>query len=335
MLVKTCPICGKAFETEQHGMKYCSDKCREEGKRIWQSQHPHYNRDMSRKRRGTVEYNKTCIICGRPFKTTLPHQLTCSKECSVEHSHGRKRRTPEQEHERYIRRKYGTEAKRIEYLEEKERQAERDRIKRAEAQKAEKKSRMLHKGCVVCGKEFETYNPKQRTCCAECSRKLRNARKQRRIPQSQMIDKDITLEALFKRDSGVCYLCGGQCDWADKNGQIVGDMYPSIDHVIPVAAGGLHSWSNVRLAHFRCNVNKSDKLLPHVSVIEPDIAYKYKRDVRLHKKRTEQMSKNGTTIAIYDSTVEASRATGIRAKGIQNCARGEIKSYGGYVWRYV
>lgn len=78
-----------------------------------------------------------------------------------------------------------------------------------------------------------------------------------------MVDKDINLVDLFKKSNGVCYLFGKPCDIEDRreaNGTIIcGDMYPSIDHVIPLARGGQHSWNNVRLAHRICNSLKSDK----------------------------------------------------------------------------
>jgi hypothetical protein len=37
----------------------------------------------------------------------------------------------------------------------------------------------------------------------------------------------------------------------------------------------------------------------------------------------------------YESTTEAERQTGIKCRGIQNCARGETKTYKGYVWKYA
>lgn len=77
-----------------------------------------------------------------------------------------------------------------------------------------------------------------------------------------MVDKDITVPSLFKRDGGVCYLCGKPCrmdDFIVKDGTIIcGDWYPSIDHVVPLARGGLHAWENVRLAHRICNSMKRD-----------------------------------------------------------------------------
>ena len=79
-----------------------------------------------------------------------------------------------------------------------------------------------------------------------------------------MVDADITLEKLFTRDAGKCYLCGEQCDWSDRTENVTGMRYPSIEHVVPVSRGGLHSWENVRLAHFGCNIKKSNRLLAEI-----------------------------------------------------------------------
>jgi 5-methylcytosine-specific restriction endonuclease McrA len=36
-------------------------------------------------------------------------------------------------------------------------------------------------------------------------------------------------------------------------------MSASIDHIVPLSAGGLHCRSNVQLAHFGCNAKKNNK----------------------------------------------------------------------------
>lgn len=86
----------------------------------------------------------------------------------------------------------------------------------------------------------------------------------RRVPEDRLIDKDITLKKVYKRDNGVCHICGMQCDWNSyhyEKGRFRPDeFYPVLDHVIPVAKGGEHSWENVKLAHWRCNLLKSDDL---------------------------------------------------------------------------
>lgn len=128
-----------------------------------------------------------------------------------------------------------------------------------------------YRECADCGLLFYSSTAKKR--CQECGEKARaiskrkdNARrevKRRAKLSAAMVDKDINLVDLFKKSNGVCYLCGKPCDIEDRreaNGTIIcGDMYPSIDHVIPLARGGQHSWNNVRLAHRICNSLKSDK----------------------------------------------------------------------------
>ena len=113
---------------------------------------------------------------------------------------------------------------------------------------------------------------KSKYCSDRCAMAVANQkgkdRRLRKIRQA-MVDNDITLDGLIARDGNVCHICGGQCDktdsWRNDNGVfIAGDNYPSIDHVIPLARGGLHKWDNVKLAHRRCNYLKRDKTIaPH------------------------------------------------------------------------
>lgn len=91
-----------------------------------------------------------------------------------------------------------------------------------------------------------------------------------RLNQSNIIDEDITLKKLYKRDEGICYICGDGCDYEDKyitnEGYfVVGKKYPSIDHVVALSNGGKHSWENVKLAHHYCNTIKRDNLIDNNS----------------------------------------------------------------------
>ena len=74
---------------------------------------------------------------------------------------------------------------------------------------------------------------------------------------------NIKLIKVIQRDDNTCYICGGKCDAFDcwyKNGKVVvGDAYPSIDHVVPLVKGGTHTWDNVRLAHKKCNTLKAGR----------------------------------------------------------------------------
>ena len=124
--------------------------------------------------------------------------------------------------------------------------------------------------CKNCGNEFSQmvtgYNS-TKYCSEKCQNRYFNRRRCEKRYKTLMArehNNDISLEKLFKRDHGVCYLCGEQCDWNDGEDRggvfVAGPRYPSIDHVIPVAKGGTHTWNNIKLACRECNWLKRDAI---------------------------------------------------------------------------
>lgn len=69
---------------------------------------------------------------------------------------------------------------------------------------------------------------------------------------------------VFERDAWTCHICGEHVDPMPMN-RLDG---ASLDHVIPIAAGGTHTMENVKTAHLRCNIKKSDTVLD-----EDELAY--------------------------------------------------------------
>lgn len=135
---------------------------------------------------------------------------------------------------------------------------------RKEIDALKKRAERMHL-CPVCG----TITERPKYCCSACANRVANKKRELRRTKKirkAVIDADITVDALFQRDGGICYLCGKQCrtdDYEVRNGTIVtGNLYPSIDHIKPLSKGGLHSWQNVRLAHRICNSIKSDSMPP-------------------------------------------------------------------------
>lgn len=131
-----------------------------------------------------------------------------------------------------------------------------------------KKKQMAFPVCERCGSIVSFGNK----VCEKCKQETRRNRDRRKEHQRRLrvkgFDKSITLEGLFKRDNGICYLCGKACDWNDfsiRNGNfIVGKYYPTVEHVIALANGGTHTWDNVKLACFGCNTKKSyERKSPH------------------------------------------------------------------------
>lgn len=188
-----------------------------------------------------------CSICGGEFERAY-HSIVANGGATCPHCN---------------------EKERVRLREERESERDRKRIERevkANERKAEEERKQANREhlCPVCGEK----TIRKKYCSPECARKADNKRRDfnRRIKlKSAMVDKDITVEGLYRRDNGTCYLCGRKCNFEDytvRDGAfIAGDWYPSIDHVIPLVKGGLHSWDNVMLAHHRCNSEKRDKTI--------------------------------------------------------------------------
>jgi 5-methylcytosine-specific restriction endonuclease McrA len=153
---------------------------------------------------------------------------------------------------------------------EAEKEAERQEEKRRKTeafwgQKFQQVSFQMRQ-CKECGTFY--IGGRGSYCSEECKRKHINRKHDKRLDRAKRIDKSISLKKLYKRDKGICWICGGKCDYKDyvkdENGYfIVGANYPSIDHVYPLSKGGNHEWSNVKLAHHYCNTLKNDKVVAY------------------------------------------------------------------------
>ena len=229
-----CKNCGQYFRRNRGSRDaslFCSRECAYE-----------YHTKQAQERRKQKEAAKvrlvTCPICGTEFYTKLGYVRFCSKECALEAGRTRARERR--------RRLYPVNFKPQKVL------------------------------CRWCGKEFETeYKQSKVFCCEECRNahmkeklRIRNrirAHNSNRRLRGKVVDRDITLDRLIKRDKGRCKICGGLVDRKDftmvNNHMKCGSRYPTIDHIIPLSQGGLHSWANVQLAHFLCNSYKGDSFL--------------------------------------------------------------------------
>ena len=76
----------------------------------------------------------------------------------------------------------------------------------------------------------------------------RNHRRRTRLA-GQFVE-DVRRVDIWKRDEGICGICGVVAD--PKNWHL--------DHIIPLARGGLHMKDNVQVSHPSCNVRKGDRL---------------------------------------------------------------------------
>lgn len=186
-----------------------------------------------------------CRTCGTIINRSLisvRHSNVKCKVCEHRRSEENKRRT--------------AEAKR----KEQEKREEARREKRI-AQKCERP--VYQRECAECGRAFATTRKYQICCSPECTKHRQNRKPDRRLTKYGLKENGITLKKLYSRDGGTCYICGRTCDWNDKETRpdgtiIAGNRYPSIEHIVPISAGGQNNWENVMLACRECNTRKGN-----------------------------------------------------------------------------
>ena len=193
---------------------------------------------------GTVDLK--CKECG----TVITRQM-----CAVRHKQVRCPECWERQKEQTAREREREQARADE-------EKEREKIRRITGV-GKRTVQMTFKACAVCG---GIIFGERKYCSTKCARRVHSARREitrRARVTKQMVDRDISLEGLYQRDEGKCYLCGIICDWNDYTNEgafIAGGTYPTIEHVIPLSRGGMHAWSNVKLACFACNTKKGAKM---------------------------------------------------------------------------
>lgn len=207
-----------------------------------------------------------CWECGKTFdrlfhvfRDVVNGTWGCGNECPFCRKDRQRERQQERKQELKREREHEARIK-----------AEQRAMRKAELISRQTEERLAIHVCKNCGTEYSIgitgYNS-TKYCSEKCMKRfamrVKNDRRIRKM-RTREHDTDITLEKLFGRDAGVCYLCGRTCEWTDGTDRdgtfIAGDTYPSIDHVIPLAKGGTHTWGNVRLACRKCNWEKRDSV---------------------------------------------------------------------------
>lgn len=300
---KECNFCGQTFTPHNARGVYCSKRCKDNASKIRRNIAP------------VLVETKVCKECGKEFETQYKKKEFCCKRCADKAR---------------CRRNY---------------------IPKPRPKKITPPIQYEARTCVICGNEFEVNKKRSdKTCSKECSKALErehrrvwNRNREKRIA-SVLVDRDISLETLKRRDNNICWICGEEThddDYVVVNGTIVvGDTYPSIDHLVPIARGGLHKWENIRLAHKGCNQKRGATLCDKVNELTREEARKFAREISNNKKEVIQFV-NGVEYARYSSTREAAEQNGFKDKSIQNACRGKINTKSinhrmyGYEWKYA
>ena len=128
------------------------------------------------------------------------------------------------------------------------------------------------KTCAYCKAEFKTSRSVKTHCSRTCSLKdrawkpegmkakgVRSSYAQRRREAQRAGDKDLTTHTIWKAEVGRCRLCGKQTidpTTPRKLKPAKRDAWASLDHIVPLSAGGTHTWANAQLLCYPCNSGK-------------------------------------------------------------------------------
>jgi 5-methylcytosine-specific restriction endonuclease McrA len=130
----------------------------------------------------------------------------------------------------------------------------------ASCQPAKPTPARFHTGpCPRCGTTVTTdrlagYNAANRYCSARCA--VKDAKARRRARKRGAHTEPVYRRRIFERDSWRCQICRRK---VDPTKEVPHPRAPTIDHVVPLAAGGTHEPANVQTACFLCNATKGDR----------------------------------------------------------------------------
>lgn len=138
---------------------------------------------------------------------------------------------------------------------------------------ARKARRLSACKCSLCGAGITPGVCRPKKHCAKCAakkarntesakRRKRKAKSSRRARVRGLKHQAIDPLLVFQRDRWRCKLCGIKTPKA-KRGSIDPDA-PELDHIIPLAIGGGHTWGNVQCACRKCNAAKGATALGQI-----------------------------------------------------------------------
>lgn len=85
----------------------------------------------------------------------------------------------------------------------------------------------------------------------------------RRARKHEAFVESVSVDVVASRDGFSCGICKTR---VDMSVQYPDPLSRSLDHVVPLALGGEHSYANTQLAHLACNVSKGARMVADSAV---------------------------------------------------------------------
>lgn len=272
--LRHCEECGGPF-LGIASARVCSSACRQsrqrtaKGGRTWGE----FLADAAAARQDRWRDHK-CTGCGEPFTPKrLENSRFCSRLCAATHTKNTPARVVGRANGAAKRAKQARErrTRRLALLAETGAIATMPKTVAAGfanlATLRRRKARAIN-GCADCGSK--TNRHWRATYCEPCSdsrakEQKATAREARKARQRLVKVESVSPRRVFERDGWRCHLCGG------KAPQRLRGTYhpkaPELDHIVPLAKGGAHSYANTACSHRACNAAKSDNIRGQPSLL--------------------------------------------------------------------
>ena len=88
--------------------------------------------------------------------------------------------------------------------------------------------------------------------------KVRSAEYKRKALKKSAFVEDVDRDSVMLRDKWQCHLCKEKIP---KDAVWPNGLFGTLDHVMPLNKGGLHSYANIKAAHLSCNCSKNDRVI--------------------------------------------------------------------------
>ena len=110
--------------------------------------------------------------------------------------------------------------------------------------------------CVTCGESYSTNNPTHLYCSKRCVPKRNNHRSRAR--HAGVFYEPVNAVRVLDRDGWKCQICGVSTPRSRRG--TVHKNAPELDHRVPMAIGGPHTYDNTQCACRSCNLKKGGNL---------------------------------------------------------------------------
>lgn len=207
-----------------------------------------------------------CPVCGKPAKW---HAVACSQQCgrimSSEKSRKSRQRTCEQCGTVFTKRLPSGRGLKGEVQEGRFCSNEcrftwrREHSNRIGRYRIGACSQIYIQPCVTCERLFLSRQPNARYCSGPCRSQAYGTDPRAKTRRWQTSYERVNKVQVFIRDGWRCQLCGKKLK-AKHMGTKRPDA-PELDHIIPFAAGGEHSYRNTQCACHKCNQAKGKRPL--------------------------------------------------------------------------